>query len=38
MASLQTRPPRLWATKISGREGALEQTLSDVKSFKRFVA
>lgn len=38
IASLLTRPPRLWATKIKGRDDALQRTLSFVKSFRRFVA
>lgn len=35
---LQTRPPRLWATKMSGRDDALQESRSDVRSLRRFVA
>ena len=38
MAILQTRPPRLWATKIRGRDDALQLALSVVRSCRRFVA
>src|SRR4051794_13855026 len=38
MAFLQTRPPRLCATKMRGRDEEPALSLSFDKSFKRFVA